>query len=233
MKRIFIIIALLCGTAQAEKPSIITALRSHIRDTNTAQFKKSYKKLSAAPEETTKLITLAQKEKDNRLAELSTLGTQTKHKKKIATGIGAGALGVGAAALIVPVSITLSVLSLHRDPNDSLVYHVSNTLVHMVQGADIALKLTTAPCPICHHIYDGNHICYTCHTSERGAAIAACTGLIISLATASGLLFKEAHERIKLGWNYKARLEQQIKNLDEIITYIQNPTIAPAIKEQV
>jgi hypothetical protein len=70
------------------------------------------------------------------------------------------------------------------------------------------------------------------HISEQKIKFAqGAIGSLVGLGGIAAVSLKYARNNLKQGWNYKAHLENQIKNVDEIIAFIQNPT-ATAVTEE-
>jgi hypothetical protein len=220
MKRIITMLALLSGMAHAEQlqQKNITKLESYIRTADVAHFKIAYEKADNKQDIETQLLELAQNTKKELADELELASDGAINKKKLAMGA-LQALGI---AYCAENAINLLYMAIK---NTTLTY-VWNVLRDIALSANKRPKLITyltcrfpgvaacvafwqtAPSPLCEYAY-------------QPLALIPCA-LFSFLAYKA---FKASAKNIKQGWNYKAHLETQIKNLDEIIDFLQADTI--------
>ena len=237
MKRILSFLTLLVPLVHAKQPKEIIALKNYIHDARATQFRRSCRKLSITPEQTTMLMTLAHKAKEQRLIELEQMGIHTISKKKIASGCGLATLGTGAIALAIVTSIFTGVLSYenYTNPESPRLRNVINNIVVILDGVKVASPLPKEAHPLYHPIYSPMGIDHIFRTPQQKtlASITTLTTTTAFLGASVGCLFKEAYGRIKLGCNYKTHLQRQVQNLDRIITILQTYATPLDTKEQI
>jgi len=226
MKRIFIVTALLCSIAHADQQKNVAQLKSYISNADVIPFKAAYA-VESAQENKTQLLELAQSTQQKLTDELESWGNGTINKKKLALGAlqalatvyCLAQVGYVAYGAIMPLKLYLPASSIYAPDTPA---HINQKSVTMF------LK-----CPALF-IYAVLHVISTIHCGNGKYATATVAPTLCALSAYGAYkACKASAKNFKQGWNYKAHLEQQIKNIDEIITHIQNPTIAPAIKEQV
>jgi hypothetical protein len=234
MKRILAVLTLCVLSVNAGQPKEIIALKSYIRDAHATQFRRSCEKLSMTPEQTTTLMTLAHKAKEQRLLELDQMGVNTIHKKKIASGCGAATLGVGAVALAIVTSVLTSLLCYdnYKNTPGPKICNVANNVVAVLNATKI-IPIAKGLHPLYDPTNPGDAYIFHSDKQQTLSSIAFFSAATVFFATSAGLLFQEAYDRIKLGWNYKIHLQRQVQNLDRIITCLQTYTTPLDIKEQV
>jgi|GEM_PF-1497311 len=197
-------------------------------DQADAQVFKALMGMTIIPENGTAIMLLnyAQEKRNALQQQHASLPDNAKEYKYLAKGVGQYYLGLccGLGSALATVVYASIIMERKLDiPTAKQVVEIPNIL----RQSRIAFPAVYVACPIGKYIeikdFNGN---------ELSATAAYVIPTVLAYFGAK-YFCRFGKENIKLGWNYKTHLEQQIKNLDEIITHIQNPTIAPAIKEQV
>lgn len=245
MKKLFNIITLSFAFAPALYGDVVresvNTLKKQIETADAQAFEKSCTALleseMTAQEHHDSLAELAQhaqKIKQQKQNELANMGGATTKKTTVAKGIaqtiGGGILGIGTVSLFgflienrvssfirrSPLAWTEEIYWPTLRKTSRIARYLGFDACEEVKIADVVTSQGRTPIFSTHLALD--------NPSFKGIALAH----TIIVGSLSGLALKYALQNFKIGWNYKAYLEQQIASLDEIIACIQQERIQPS-----
>jgi|GEM_PF-1989226 len=240
MKRIFIITALLCSIVHAQqlppksatthdlahlkqtprelKPVNTNNLMHYVKSAQVKKFKFEYNDDLCTAELKQELLDTAQKTKTTLQKELKFLGKRAVHPATLGRGIVQATVGLWALFNIYRTGDCC--YKVYGKDYTKVFISPDNASRYFFAGDIVPYFFTTTNEPVDTpgggvHYLDPN----LTKQQSRFLSGVACSFASLSIIAAATMPY--AFTNIKQGINYKAHLEQQIKNLDEIIAYIQ------------
>jgi hypothetical protein len=177
---------------------------------------------------TNTLLSCAQEKRDALQQKYVTLTDSSKNYTSLAKGIGQCHLGLccGLGAILSTAMYAVLIMEHKLNIPHKIYCDGINEAVKKIKKTIIGAPSLIIPIPVA--LYDDMD--FTDHELTATAAWLIPT-LLACLSTK--YLTRYGAKTLKQGWNYKKHLETQIKNLDEIIEYIQTCPFAPKIEEQI
>jgi hypothetical protein len=218
MKRILVIITLLTGITHADQPRAkdIVKLESYIQEANVKKFRAIYDSVDNKQDIKPLLLVWAHNTRKELSAELALIGDKKSDTKKLLIGTLQALCFLYCLDNMIdfPYSVIKDDLREYtKDVIDAVLAYNKLYYIPRYPAAILVSAVHRATRP----------------TISYPLGVTLCGALTLLTYKA----WKASAKNIKQGINYPAYLKQQIKNLDEIIAYIQNPTVAPAIEEAV